>query len=185
MGCYGHYELFVSDSPRRSLWRFDLQRCLSTWLVWSDPFERCGIACVVLVRRKLNASVVCRTSSLAFRDRRRWSNTSQILVLGLPEVSYQGAMHQWRISAHRTLGARTRAQENAKAFGAHAAGIATMSADRRTSLRHPRGVDGSDTFIDQDAASRAHRNELACVGLLIKRLIRSFGAQRVIRAINT
>ena len=108
MGCYGHYELFVSDSPRRSLWRFDLQRCLSTWLVWSDPFERCGIACVVLVRRKLNASV----------------------------VSYQGAMHQWRISAHRTLGARTRAQENAKAFGAHAAASRLC----RQTVEHPFGT---------------------------------------------
>jgi len=108
------------------------------------------------------------TSHLAFHERRRWFNTPQVLVLRLPEVSHQGAMHQRRVSANRPLGERARTRGYAKAPGPHTAGLATASADRRTPLRNAQSMDGSDTLPDQNAPSRKYTDEPACVVLQLQ-----------------
>src|SRR5258708_35462585 len=77
-------------------------------------------------------------------------------------------MHEWRISAHRTLGARTRTRDDAKAPGTHTACLATTSADRRTSLRNAQSVDGIDALLDQNAASCEYGDEPARVGLQLQ-----------------
>jgi hypothetical protein len=77
-------------------------------------------------------------------------------------------MHEWRISAHFALGARTRTRDRAKAPGTHTAGLTTTSADCRTPLRNAQSVDGSDALLDQDAASCEYGNEPARIGLQLQ-----------------
>src|SRR6266581_2808705 len=96
------------------------------------------------------------TSHLALHDRRGWLNTPQVLVLRLPEVSHQSAMHQRRISTNRPLGERARTRGDAKTPGPHTAGLATAPADCRTPLRHAQSVDGSDALLDQDTPPREY-----------------------------
>ena len=88
-------------------------------------------------------------------------DASQVLGVGLPAMSDQIAMHDWRLSAHRALGARGCARCDATATEPDTAGVANTPPDRRASLRHDQGLDGSDAFPHQDIATREYRDESA------------------------
>ena len=90
---------------------------------------------------------------------------AQVLVLSLPQVSAQSAMHDERLSAHRALGARGRPRGDAGAPGPAARRDEATPANRRTSFRHPQSLDGRDPFPDQAAAAGQYRDESPCTGL--------------------
>jgi hypothetical protein len=66
------------------------------------------------------------------------------------------------------MGTRERTRSDAKAAKPNTSGVENKTPDRRASLRHAQGLDGSDAFPHQDLATCEHRDEFACTRLQYK-----------------
>src|ERR1700730_3921767 len=98
---------------------------------------------------------------LALHDNRARHDAAQVLVVGVPAMPDQGAMHDRRLPANRALGGGGGTGGDAGAPLPDAAGLTYPPADRRARLRHAQSLDGLDALPDEDAAARQYRNEPA------------------------
>ena len=102
---------------------------------------------------------------LPVHRRRRRQDPAQVLVVGLPAVSDEAAVHEGQVPAHRPLGARGHTGRRSATPGRRARGHEATKTDRRACVRNAQGLDGIESLPDQNAASRANRDELAGSGL--------------------
>src|ERR1700682_1178971 len=90
---------------------------------------------------------------LALHDDRAWHDAAQVLVVGVPEMPDQGAMHDGRLPARRALGARGGTGGDAGSPEPDAAGLTYPPADRRACLRHAPSLDRRDAVSTVDAVA--------------------------------
>ena len=76
------------------------------------------------------------TGAAALHGGREGADAAQVLVLGLPAMSDQGAMHHRHPSTDHALGAREGTGGDAGSTGPHARGFAFTAADGRASVRN-------------------------------------------------
>src|SRR5271170_3209695 len=105
---------------------------------------------------------------LALQDNREGPDDPQILVFGLSAMPDQGAVYDWRLPAHRTLGARGGTGGDAVSSGKDARGVAHPPADRGACVRYAEVLDGIHALPDEAITQRAHRDEFARAGLQLE-----------------
>src|SRR4249920_1734316 len=99
------------------------------------------------------------------QDHREWHDLIRLLELTVRSLPDEGAMYTGQRTPGQTLGARSGDRCDASALGPRTRADAPASPDRRASIRHHQGVDGSYTLPDQDAEASDHRDESACTRL--------------------
>ena len=103
---------------------------------------------------------------LPLHHRRARHDAAQVLVLGLPEVPAQSAMHDEQLPAHRALGARGRARRDAGAAGS-ARPKRCSYAGRPSSIVFGtlKAWMGATHFLTKTLPRVQHGDEPACAGL--------------------
>src|SRR4029453_12514010 len=105
------------------------------------------------------------TGHQALYHHRERLDLAQVLVLGLPQVCAQGAMHHRRLSAHCAGGTRGHPRGDAAAAGSATRDDASTTTNGRASVRNDQVLDGVDPLPDEDPGARTHRDESARPGL--------------------
>src|SRR6266850_581371 len=99
----------------------------------------------------------CREEGdLAHDNGRARHDAAPVLVVGLPQVSNEGAVHAQPVPKNYPLGTRRSARQDATSVGQDTRGIEMATPDGRACLRDAQNVDGINPLPDQDAAKSAN-----------------------------
>jgi hypothetical protein len=101
------------------------------------------------------ARPVSTLSDASQASRREWRSTSTGRQLVPAEV------HNSEVSAHRPMGARTRARSDAGSPRCQSAGDANAKEHSRASVRHDQSLDGRNSFPMSRSREGGRRDELA------------------------
>jgi transposase len=127
------------------------------------PLRQAGLH---LHRPRRRISLSCRTAGdQTLYHGRSWDDARCLLELGLSALPDQNALHHQPIPTNPTLEARGCSRSDAAATGSATRDDASAATNGRACVRNDQVLDGLDTFPDQDAGARAHRDEPACARL--------------------
>ena len=102
---------------------------------------------------------------LAYDHDRARPDAASVLVLSMSPLPDQGQVHDGRLPARYTLGARSGAGGDAGAPREDARGGTHPPADCRACLWHPQELDGHHALPDEEATERENGDEPAPAGL--------------------
>ena len=102
---------------------------------------------------------------LAIHSGRERVNPTSVLVVRLSSMPHQGEVYPVGLSRNQPLGAGAGSRGHAAQARQSSGDGASASTDCRASIWNPEGVDGSDTFPDEDAPTGQNGDELARSGL--------------------